>query len=84
MDETNNKPIDQKNKLDDEPFNYKVLKDNKVQISWLHKDIMLLKGDQALKVLKKLELAQGKEIQLILAKVTGNFKHGNEKDGKRK
>ncbi len=84
MDDSNNRPIDQRNKLDDEPFDYKVLKDNKVQISWFHKDIMLLKGDQALKILKKLELAKGKEIQLILAKATGNFKHGNEKDGKRK
>jgi hypothetical protein len=72
-------PIDQKNILDEEPFGYRELKDNKVQIYWNDKPIMLLKGPSAQKLLMKLEKASGKEIQLVLAKITGNFKRGNEK-----
>ncbi|MBN8585107.1 MAG: hypothetical protein J0M37_08425 [Ignavibacteria bacterium] len=73
-------PIDQRNMLDEEPFDYKELKDNKVQIYWNNKPVMLLKGAEALKLLKRLENSEGKQTQLILAKVTGNFKRGNEKN----
>lgn len=77
-------PIDQKNILDEEPFSFQVFKDNKVQIFWHHKPVMLLKGATAMALIKKIEKAEGKEVQLILAKVTGNFKRGNEKTAKRK
>ena len=72
-------PVDQRNILDAEPFGYKELKDNKVQIFWINKPVMLLKGTEALKILKKLENSSAKQTQLILAKVTGNFKRGNER-----
>lgn len=71
--------IDQRNVLDEEPFDYKVLKDNKVQIYRNNKPVMLLKGTEAFKLLKKVENSDGKQTQLILAKVTGNFKRGNER-----
>lgn len=73
-------PIDQRNMLDEEPFEYKELKDGKVQIYWNSKPVMLLKGAEAHKLLKRLENSEGKQTQLILAKVTGNFKRGNEKN----
>jgi len=72
-------PVDQRDILDEEPFNYKELKDNKVQIYWNNKPVMLVKGLAAKKLLMKIEKASGKEIQLTLAKITGNFKRGNEK-----
>lgn len=75
-------PIDQRNILDEEPFDYKVLKDNKIQIFWENKPVMFLKGKQAETLLKKLAQADGKDIQLHLAKITGNFKRGNEKQSK--
>ena len=71
--------VDQRNRLDEEPFDYKVYKDSKIQIYWYHKPVTLLKGKKALDILKKLEKSNIKEKQLILAKVTGNFKRGNEK-----
>lgn len=40
---------------------------------------MMLKGTAAAELIRKLEKAEGKEVQLILAKVTENFKRGNEK-----
>ena len=72
-------PIDQRNTLDEEPFEYRKLKDNKVQIYWNNKPVLLLKGTEALKLLTKLENSEGRQTQLILAKVTGNFKRGNER-----
>ena len=72
-------PIDQRNLLDEEPFDYQVHKDNKMQISFHHKPVMVLKGSSAMDLAKKLERAEGKEKQLILAKATGNFKRGNER-----
>lgn len=75
-------PIDQRNVLDEEPFDYKVLKDNKIQIFWENKPVMFIKGKQAEDLLKKLSSAEGKDKQLLLAKVTGNFKRGNEKRSK--
>jgi len=72
-------PVDQRDILDEEPFDYKELKDNKVQIYWNNKPVMIVKGSAAQKLLMKIEKASGKEIQLALAKITGNFKRGNEK-----
>jgi hypothetical protein len=67
------------NILDEMPFDYKVLKD-KVRIQWNGKPVMMLKGISAQKLIKKIENAEGMEVQLILAKITGNFKRGNEKN----
>lgn len=72
-------PIDQKNVLDENPFDYRIFKDNKLEITWNDKPVMMLKGTAAAELIRKLEKAEGKEVQLILAKVTGNFKRGNEK-----
>lgn len=74
--------IDKRNKLDEEFFSYKVSKDNKVFIYWYEKQVMILKGTQSEKFLAKMQSANSKEAQLIMAKVTGNFKHGNEKGRK--
>lgn len=72
--------IDKRNRLDDTPFSYKVTKNNTVLISYNGKQIKLLKGKDAEKVLEKINTADDiKAVQLILAKVTGNFKRGNER-----
>ena len=76
-------PVDERNRLDEKPFEYQVFKNKSVQIFWMGKPVMLLKDNQALDLIGKLEKAEGKEIQLILAKITGNFKRGNEKISKK-
>jgi hypothetical protein len=38
-----------------------------------------LAGEAAQKFLKQIEGLEGKDAQLVMAKVTGNFKHGNER-----
>jgi hypothetical protein len=76
--------VDKRNKLDDEPFSYSVSKDKKVFICWHDKIVAILKEKDRDKFLARIENADTKEAQLIMAKVTGNFKHGNEKQNKHK
>jgi hypothetical protein len=71
--------VDKRGKLDEEPFSYKVSKDKKVFIYWHGKMVMTLKEKDSNKFLERIENVELKEAQLIMAKVTGNFKHGNEK-----
>jgi len=71
--------VDKRNRLDEEPFSYNVSKDKKVFKYWHGKQVTILKGKESDKFLARIEKADSKEKQLIMAKVTGNFKHGNEK-----
>ncbi|SDN65348.1 hypothetical protein [Alkalicoccus daliensis] len=74
------KNIDKRNQLDEEPFSYVTTKSNTVFLRYEGKDIKVLKGRQAEQFLQKIAGANSvKEEQLILAKVTGNFKRGNER-----
>ena len=73
------KPIDKRGKLNEEIFTYRITKDRKVFISWYGKQVTTLSGSKAEAFISDIEDAQGKEAQLILAKATGHFKHGNEK-----
>ncbi|WLD94317.1 hypothetical protein [Alkalihalobacillus sp. AL-G] len=72
--------IDKRNRLDEEVFTYRVSKNNTVFIDWNGKQAKMLKGKEADKLLKKIDQANSeKDVQLLLAKVTGNFKRGNER-----
>ena len=71
--------IDKRKRLEEENFSYRVSKDNKVFIYWYEKEVKILKGKESEKFLAKIEKANKIESQLIMAKITGNFKHGNEK-----
>ncbi len=71
--------IDKRNKLDSEPFSYRMAKDGKIFISWQNNQIMTLKEKKAEALLKKITDKDSKTVQLALAKITGNFKHGNER-----
>ncbi|WP_234117583.1 hypothetical protein [Clostridium hydrogenum] len=72
--------VDKRNKLEQEFFSYRVSKDNKVFIYWHEKMVKILVGKESEKFLKRIEsTSSSKEIQLIMAKATGNFKRGNEK-----
>jgi hypothetical protein len=68
--------------LADEPFSYRSTKDGKLLISWTGKLVSTFKGNSARKWLAKLSGADTAQVQLILAKATGNFKRGNERQPK--
>lgn len=71
--------VDKRNILDDEVFTYQAGKDNKVFIFWYGKQVKILKGKEAQKFLAKITGLAHKEAQLVMAKATGNFKRGNER-----
>ncbi|MFT4414343.1 hypothetical protein ACLM5H_10840 [Fredinandcohnia humi] len=72
--------IDKRNRLDDTPFRYRVTKDNTIFLDYYGKQVKILKGKEAEKFISKMNTAENeKEEQLIMAKLTGNFKRGNEK-----
>jgi hypothetical protein len=71
--------IDKRNRLNEAPFSYRVSKDHKVFLEYEGKVVKILKGKDAEKFIEKINVATNeKELQLILAKITGNFKRGNE------
>jgi len=78
----NHNPIDKRGILDEEIFTYRITKDNKVFISYEGKTVTTLSGPKAKKFMTDIAGAKGKQAQLIMAKITGNFKRGNERRGK--
>ncbi|QFT87981.1 hypothetical protein FIU87_04865 [Bacillus sp. THAF10] len=73
--------IDKRNRLDESPFSYRTSKDSTVFLEYEGRQVKILKGKEATKFLEKMDFATGeKEMQLIMAKVTGNFKRGNERN----
>ena len=71
---------DKRNKLDESPFTFEVSKDKNVFIFWRGKRVTILKEKVSDRFLERIRNADQKEAQLIMAKVTGNFKRGNEKN----
>ncbi|PZS03726.1 MAG: hypothetical protein DLM69_02700 [Candidatus Chloroheliales bacterium] len=69
---------DKRNRFGEEVFTYRTSKDGKVFIYWHGKQVMILKDKQAREFLNKLEGLDEREAQLVMAKITGNFKRGNE------
>lgn len=70
---------DKRNRFEEDLFSYHVNKDGKVFITWQNRQIMILKESKARKLLAQLAGADRRQVQLVLAKVTGHFKHGNER-----
>lgn len=71
--------IDKRGKLEKQPFTYQTTKDGKVFIHWHGRQIIILKGKIAEKFIASIEQAGSQQAQLLMARVTGHFKHGNEK-----
>lgn len=71
--------IDRQHKLDEQPFSFRATKDGRVMISYHGKQVTVLAGKDAERFLSRIDGADAKQAQLIMAKATGNFKHGNER-----
>ncbi len=65
--------------MDNKVFTYRLIKDDKVFIYWHGKPVMILKDKEAQRFIHKTENLSDDELQLVMAKVTGNFKRGNER-----
>jgi len=60
-------------------FTWAATKDGLVRISWQGKVVTTLAGERATRFLDQVEDADEDAEQLLLARVTGNFKRGNER-----
>ncbi|WP_057762032.1 hypothetical protein [Cytobacillus praedii] len=79
--------IDKRNRLSEEPFTYQTTKKGTVAIYYKGKQIKIIKDSEAERLIARIKQVEDNliEVQLLLAKITGNFKRGNEKKiGKRK
>ena len=69
---------DKRNRFDHEVFSYRATKDGKVFLFWQGKQVKVLKGMVAQKFLRDVVDVDQQGAQLMMAKITGNFKRGNE------
>ncbi|AWE08800.1 hypothetical protein DCE79_16190 [Lysinibacillus sp. 2017] len=78
--------IDKRNRLGEEPFTYQIMKNGTVTINYRGKQIKVVKDKEAERLIARIKAVENNilEVQLLLAKITGNFKRGNEKLGKNK
>jgi hypothetical protein len=65
--------------LDAGVFSYRAHKDGTVRIAYRGKVVTTLAGKEAVRFLARVDGADEEQIQLAMAKVTGNFKRGNER-----
>ena len=66
-------------RLDEEPFAYTVRKDGSVAVTHGGRTVSVIAGKDAARLIAKLSNASAQDVQLALAKITGNFKRGNER-----
>ena len=71
--------VDKRHILDNEVFTYLATKDGKVFIYWHGKQVKTLKGQEARRFADSISSLDHKEAQLLMARITGNFKRGNER-----
>jgi hypothetical protein len=60
-------------------FAWASTKDGRVRISWRGKVVTTLAGGRARRFMQQVEGADEEGEQLLMARVTGNFKRGNER-----
>lgn len=60
-------------------FGWRSTRDGRVFITWRGREVKVLTGAQAGRFLARVEGASEAEAQLEMARVTGNFKRGNER-----
>lgn len=67
--------------LADNPFDWRTTKDGQVLVSRGGQVVTTVRGRAAAQLLGRLSRASDDEAQQLLARVTGNYKRGNERRG---
>ncbi len=60
-------------------FDYRIVKDGRILISWRGKQVVTLSGKKADKFRNQIDGLDDYGAQLLMARMTGNFKRGNER-----
>jgi hypothetical protein len=69
--------------LESMPFSYATRSDGTIVISYRSAPVTILRGRSAERFTTRMTDADASAAQQLMARATGNFKHGNERDGKR-
>jgi hypothetical protein len=73
------RPVDQRGVLDAEPCSFQAGKEEKGFIAWRGRRVMTLRGADARRFLDRVAALDQKGAQRLVARITGNFKRGNER-----
>jgi hypothetical protein len=65
--------------LAEDPFEYRVTKDGSILISRGGRQIAIVAGTRAARLITRLESGDEEAQQQALARITGNYRHGNER-----
>ena len=71
--------VDQRGKLEETPLSNRTSKDGTVFLEYRGRTVKTLSDRAAERFLEQIAALEPLEVQLVLAKLTGNFKHGNER-----
>ena len=63
----------------EEPFAYRTTGRGDVFVSWRGRDVTTLRGRTAAQFLLNADGASAEQVQELLRRATGSFKHGNER-----
>ncbi|MBA4606907.1 hypothetical protein H1W00_00270 [Aeromicrobium sp. Marseille-Q0843] len=66
---------DARNRFAEDVFTHRVTKDGKVLVSWQGRTVTTVSGRAAERLIPRLEAADRREVQHLLARATGHFKH---------
>jgi hypothetical protein len=66
-----------------EPFSYQARADGSILVRYHAAPVTVLRGRAAERFATRIASADAGAAQQLMARVTGNFKRGNERDGKR-
>jgi hypothetical protein len=70
--------VDKRGKLADEPFDVQITRD-RVLVRFRSRLVTTLVGNDAEAIRAAHDAGDDTEVQLLVARKTGNFKHGNER-----
>lgn len=73
------KNVDQRGKLEETPFSYRTSKARTVFLEYRGCVVKTLRDRAAERFLARIATLEPLDVQLALAKLTGNFKRGNER-----
>ena len=66
----------------EDQFDWSAAKNGTVSIRWQGRVVTILRGTDAVRFQARIAATDAAGGQLVMAKVTGNFKRGNERGGK--
>ena len=67
-----------------EPFSFQTRADGSIVVRYREAPVAILRGRAAERFATRVASADAAAAQQLMARVTGNYKRGNERDGKRR